>query len=254
MIPYVEPGTENSYYTITSFETKNSNPNLSQNPSSKMNNSSSLSSTNVSAMSEKSKAANKQRLLALYQRMRDSDDTSKGLNKSLSDEKMDSQGIDENSKRPRSRAKIREITNIQIQESKTKNSVFIDQPSISNLIANTLRNSNTNNNNNNNKPLGKIKNLNKHLQTQHQEYFYPDANPNESPLKEKHASKKQQNDLEDIVKTKDSSKKVDLTDNNKKSNKNLSQHEEENSATKRNIHSPSFLNVINHRIKFQVAN
>ena len=64
--------------------------------------------------------------------------------------------------------------------------------------------------------------------------------------------------LEDIVKTKDSSKKADLTDN-KKSNKHLSQHEgmlneEENSATKRNIHSPSFLNVINHRIKFQVAN
>ena len=160
MIPYVEPGTENSYYTITSFETKNSNPNLSQNPSSKMNNSSSLSSTNVSAMSEKSKAANKQRLLALYQRMRESDDNSRGLNKSLSDEKIDSSGIDENSKRPRSRAKIREITNIQIQENKTKNSVFIDQPSISNLIANTLRNSNTNTYNNTNKPLGKIKNLN----------------------------------------------------------------------------------------------
>jgi len=78
------------------------------------------------------------------------------------------------------------------------------------------------------------------------------------PLKEKHSSKKQHNDLGEIVKTKDSNKKVDLADS-KKNGKHIGQHgenltEEENSVTKRNINSPSFLNVINHRIKFQVAN
>ena len=91
---------------------------------------------------------------------------------------------------------------------------------------------------------------------QHQEFF--DGNPNEMTLKEKSISKKQQNDLGETVKIKDSDKKVDLTDN-KKTEKRLAQHdanltEEEKNSTKRNNNSPSFLNVINHRIKFQVAN
>ena len=251
VIPYVEPGTENSYYTITSFDPKNSQS--SQNNSNKSNNTTTSSTTNVNVISEKDRVSNKQRILALYQRIKESElDNTIRLNKAMSEEKFDNQTFEEK-KRPRSKGEIRELTNLQVQDKKTKNPI-IDQPSLtnfitnSNLIANTLKN--------NCKQIGKIKNLSKHLQMQHQEFF--DGNPNEMTLKEKSISKKQQNDLGETVKIKESDKKVDLTDN-KKTEKRLAQHdanltEEEKNSTKRNNNSPSFLNVINHRIKFQVAN
>ncbi len=253
VIPYVEPGTENSYYTITSFDPKNSQSN--QNNPNKSNNTTASSTTDINVISEKDKVSNKQRILALYQRIKESElDNSIRLNKAMSEEKFDNQTFEEK-KRPRSRGEIRELTNLQVQDKKSKNPI-IDQPSLtnfitsSNLIANTLRNTN------NNKQIGKIKNLSKHLQMQHQEFF--DVNPNEMTLKEKIISKKQQTDLVETVKVKDSDKKFDLTEN-KKTEKRLAQHDtiltdEEKSSTKRNINSPSFLNVINHRIKFQIAN
>ena len=278
VIPYVEPGTESSYYTITSFETKaaqqttNSNPTNNSKNATNSNSSSGSSSGNSDVNMQQSKTLNhnKQRIIALYQRIRENElENSKSF---ILPEERQKSFFDE---KDRQRQKTpNETLTEKIKETRSRNPNSIDQPSLTSfitsnhLIGQSLKNSNSNapattstsTTTNSNRQLAKIKNLNKQLQMQHQEFFYPDLHANSSELlvTHKNAAKKHSNIMVDVVNTKNNTithRKMDKSDS-MPVNKVSKRLDDPNLIVENNAprSSPNFLNVINHRIKFQVAN
>ena len=195
----------------------------------------------------------------MYQRIRDSElDSSKSF--IIPDDRQKTFLEDRN----RQKTPNNETLTDKIKENRLKNAAFIDQPSLTsfissnNLIAQSLKNSTSNNSNltSNNRQLAKIKNLNKQLQIQHQEFFYPDTNSGDlSIIKDK--NKKYPNEVLDTKKT-NSRAKIEKGDSisNNQVKKRLDENDEPRLIVENNAprSTPNFLNVINHRIKYQVAN